>query len=355
MRFVTAKSLKTGMIVGRNFYNNSMCIMLRKGVVLTDSYINAIRRVNISGLYIDDIETRDIIIKPLIDEDLKLKFAAEVKNIFSSIQTMVKPETGVIESIIGTITDQISKKTDHVVSMFDLKSFDDYTFQHSIDVCLLAAVTGKAFNLSPHLLNQLALSAVYHDIGKMYVNPKIINKNGPLNEAENNEMRIHPQKGFDYMKKLGITRNDVLNGIFQHHERYDGTGYPQGLAGDDISYFAKIIALTDVFDAITSKRPYYEEAMLPSDAVEFIMALGGRHFDLELTNVFIKNISAYPVGLTIKLSNGMVGVVAENYPGYTLRPLVKVLPKKEEGSHPFFISLKSDRDAQNITITEVVR
>ncbi|MCL2707779.1 MAG: HD domain-containing protein, partial [Defluviitaleaceae bacterium] len=249
MRFVTAKSLLPGMVVGRNFYNNSMNIMLRKGVTLTENYIRSIRRININGLYIDDESTRDIIIKPLIDDELKLKFASEVKSIFQSVQSVVKPETGKIEEVVETIVEQISSRSDHVVSMFDLKSFDDYTFQHSIDVCILAAVLGQAHKLSAHLLKNLAISAVYHDIGMMFVDKQITYKTEPLTEKEQKIMMSHPERGSEYVKKLGITRNDVMRGVLEHHERYDGTGYPSALAGEQISLFGRIIALSDVFDA----------------------------------------------------------------------------------------------------------
>jgi len=352
MRFVAAKSLRPGMVVGRNFYNNSLCVMLRNGVALTDAYIRTIRRVNISGLYIDDEQTRDIVIKPLIEEELKLKFAVEVKNAFTSVKSVVKPDSGKIESIVKTVIDQISNKTDHVVNMLDLKSFDDYTFQHSIDVCILAAVIGRSLGLSSHLLNNLALSAVYHDIGKMFINPNIINKRQSLTESEEGEIVLHPDKGMEYVKKLGLQRNDVLSGIIQHHERMDGAGYPNSIPGEKISLFARVIALSDVFSAITAKRPY-EEAILPSEAIEYIMANAGLQFDFDLTKKFVANISAYPVGLTVRLSNGMTGIVAENFAGFTLRPLIKVI-EAGGAETPFYINLTDDESAKNITIAEVM-
>ncbi|MDR1665258.1 MAG: HD-GYP domain-containing protein [Clostridiales bacterium] len=352
MRFIAAKNLKPGMLVGKNFYNNSMCIMLRKGVLLNSSLIKTINRVNIAGLYIDDELTSDIVLKPLIDDDLKLEFATEVRSIFSSVQTVVKPVTGHMDNIVKSIIDQISSKPNYMVNMHELKLFDNYTFQHSINVCILSTVLGHAQKLSDNQINNLALAAVYHDIGKMFIDQRIINKPGPLTDEERAIVKKHPLLGIEYLRKLDMKRSDVLEGVFRHHERFDGMGYPSGLAGENIGIFGKIIALTDVFDAITSNRAYLT-ALLPSEAVEYIMANAGQHFDPELTQLFVNNISAYPIGVTVRLSNGLVGVVAENYTGYTMRPLVKILPGDPK-ERPYFINLRGDPAAKSVTIVGVI-
>lgn len=330
--------------------------MLRKGITLSETHIRTIKRIKIGGIYIDDELTRDILIKPLINDDLKLRFAGEVKNIFSSVKSKIIPNNDGIEDIIKMIIEQISTKSNHVVNMFDLKSFDNYTFQHSIDVCILCIVVGFQKKLSSHLLYNLALSAVYHDIGKMLIDAKILNKKGPLTAEEFNIIKKHPVLGVEYIKKLNIQRTDIINGVLQHHERYDGTGYPNALAGDRIGLFAKIIAIADVFDAITSERSY-KHAMLPSEAVEYIMSNANLHFDYELTRLFINSVSAYPVGLTVKLSNGQTGVVAENFEGFTLRPLIKLIPDDPEltDAPSEYLNLKDDFNTQSITIVEVVR
>ena len=340
------------MIVGRNFYNNSLQVTLRRGVALSESHVRTIRHVNISGLYIDDEQTRDIIIKPLLEEDLKLNFAHEVQNVFSSVQSMVEPETGMIEDMIHSVIAQISGRTNQLVSMFDLKAFDDYIFQHSIDVCILAVVAGQALQLSPHLLNNLAVSAVYHDIGKMHIDQQVVNKRGPLTDEEYAIMQKHPAMSVEFVKKIGVTRDDILQGIAQHHERMDGTGYPDAVAGEKIGLFGRIIALSDVFDAITSKRTY-KEAALPSEAVEQVLTGAGGPFDRALAELFVNNISVYPVGLTVRLSNGMTGVVAENHAGFAMRPRIKVF-SGEAGSPPFLIDLKNDFSARNISIVETL-
>lgn len=353
MRFVAAKDLSPGMIVGKTFYSNSMSVMLRKGIALSDTHIRAIHRINIGGIYIDDELTNDIPITPLIDDELKFQFAGEVKNIFTSVKSKITPNSNNMEDIIKMIVEQISSRSHHVVNMFDLKSFDDYTFQHSIDVCILSVVVGIHKNLPFNQLYNLALAGVYHDIGKMFIDPRILNKKGPLTAEEFKLIKDHPALGADYIQKMNITRNDILQGVLQHHERHDGTGYPNALTGSKISLFGKIIAISDVFDAITSERSY-KNAMQPSEAIEYIMSNASQHFDFELAKLFINSVSAYPVGTTIRLSNGLTAIVAENFQGFTLRPRVKVLPEAPN-MQPYYISLKDDPDAQCVTIINVIK
>ena len=351
MRFISAEKLEPGMVVGRTLYNG-MSILLNSGVMLTESYINAVRRININGIYIEDDQTKDIEIKPLIDDEVKVAFTKKVEEIFTSTQPKIRSADTKFEDVVKNIIEQIVSKSNHVVNMFELKVVDNYTFQHSIDVCILSVVMGINKQLKYSLLYDLALAAVYHDIGKMHINQRILEKRGPLTASEYAEIKEHPVLGVEHIKKMGIKQSHILTGILHHHERYDGTGYPNALTDQKISLFGKIIAIADVFDAIVSERPY-KHAMPPSEAVEYIMANANQHFDMEVSKLFISSVAAYPVGVTVRLSNGNIGVVAENYSGYTLRPLVKLLPDSPEDT-PVYINLKDDVNAQNITILGIV-
>ena len=135
------------------------------------------------------------------------------------------------------------------------------------------------------------------------------------------------------------------------YERYDGTGYPNQKAGTDISLFGRIVAIADVYDAITSDRPY-RKGILPSKAMEYIMGGSGYHFDFDLISIFTRKIAAYPLGTCIKLSNGLIGIVVENYPDACTRPKIRLIDETSEGVH--YINLRDDFRNNNLTIVEIV-
>jgi HD-GYP domain-containing protein (c-di-GMP phosphodiesterase class II) len=186
-----------------------------------------------------------------------------------------------------------------------------------------------------------------HDIGKKFTPIEILTKPGSLTTEELNTIKEHPSNGYHFIKKYFPTISATTYvGILQHHERYDGSGYPSGIKGEDITIFGRILAVCDVYDALVSDRPYHN-AHLPSEALEFIQGGSGTMFDPNVVLVFSFKIAAYPLGTAVKLSNGEVGIVVENYEEFNTRPKVKIL-KNKVATH--FLNLKSDYEARNITI-----
>lgn len=190
------------------------------------------------------------------------------------------------------------------------------------------------------------------DIGKVFVSQEILNKPDKLTEEEYEHMKSHSLMGYEYLKKrLDIPVVSYI-GALQHHERYDGTGYPHGVEGTKISLFGKIIAVADVYDALVSDRPY-RKPLLPSEAMEYIMGGSGTMFDTQIVNVFIQRVSPYPVGTSVLLSDGYVGIVVENYSDCCLRPKIKVIGHKTEKVKPYYLSLKEDRSKLDVTIVGI--
>jgi HD-GYP domain-containing protein (c-di-GMP phosphodiesterase class II) len=220
---------------------------------------------------------------------------------------------------------------------------------------------GVHLGFSNSLVESLAIAALNHDIGKMRIPLEILNKTDNLTPEELQIIMKHPALGVEYYARTGKLDPIIEKGILQHHECYDGSGYPEGLKHDRISQVSRIIALADVFDAITSKH-IYKEAYLPSEAMEYIMANSGIHFDPELVKLFIRKVAPYPVGMSVRLSNGLVGIVAETFENFTMRPRVKIIPNMHSPNlaptdsspdKPYFLNLKNPENA-DITIIGVV-
>jgi len=195
----------------------------------------------------------------------------------------------------------------------------------------------------------LGMAALMHDVGKIFIPKEIINKRSKLTKEEFELIKKHPIKGYKMLKNSNSFPYHSCIGILHHHERFNGTGYPTGLSGEEISLLGRIITVSDVYDALTSDRPY-RKALFPSEAVEYIMGGCGTLFDPKISNAFVKIIAPYPVGVSVKLSNNKSGIVVKNYPDFCLRPVVKILFHGNTPVEPYFIDLKNDSNARDIVI-----
>jgi len=354
MRFVPSYCLRKGMTLAENLYGRSGTILLTKGTVLTSAYLKSILRLNFNGVYIDDDYSKDLEIVRLIDENLKVQAVQAVKNMFITAGDGYKvseSQQRQIQELVSSIIGDILKNEHAMINMIDIKVFDDYTYYHSVNVAVISIVMGVALDFDRHQLHDLCLGALLHDIGKVFIPKHILQKENDLNYEEIEEVRRHPIVGCEYLKKAFNLPNTVTAAIMDHHEKCDGSGYPEGRTGERISKFGKIVAVADVYDALTSDRPY-RTALLPSDAIELVMGSAGTHFEASLVDTFLRRIAPYPIGTIVMLSNGYTGIVVENYVDFCLRPTVRVIKKDDRDCAPFLLDLVREENA-NITIVMV--
>lgn len=355
MRFVPASCLREGMKVAKTLYGKNNEKLLVSGIVLNHKYIDSIQRMKYPGLYIDDDLSRDIEIINVINEELRMETVNGIKKIFTIIKNHKDPgaKTDSIKNMVESIVDELLANKNMMVNMIDLKCFDNYTYLHSVNVAVLSIVTGIAMGLDRMTLSRLGLSAILHDIGKVFINKKILNKPGSLTEDEFEEMKMHSMLGYNYAKEKFRLPIASYAGIIDHHEKFDGSGYPNAKNGKCISLFGRIISLADIYDALSSERPY-RKAMSPSEAIEFVMGNFETHFDPLIAGVFIRKVAPYPVGTTIRLSNGYTAIVVENFESVCLRPRVRVIRIDDKDVVPFELNMMTDFSILNIVIEDVV-
>lgn len=355
MRFVPAGCLREGMEIAKPLYGKNNEVLLMAGVKLTQKYIDSIRRKRFPGVYINDDLSRDIEIVNTISDELRIETSRGIRKLFREIKDQKNPREAmksIIQQVDSIIEELLANKS-VMVNMIDLKCFDNYTYMHSVNVAVLSVVVGIAMGLERETLKRLGLSAILHDIGKVFISSRIINKPGVLTDREFNEMKKHSQLGYDYARTRFKLSQAVCLGIVDHHEKYDGTGYPNGKKSGEISHFGKIIVLTDIYDALTSERPY-RRAQSPSEAMEYIMGGVETLFDPRVSTVFIRKVAPYPVGTTVMLSNGDTAIVLENYEEVCLRPRVRVIKRGDEDVVPFELNLATDYSLLNVVITGMV-
>ncbi|SHI12747.1 HD-GYP domain, c-di-GMP phosphodiesterase class II (or its inactivated variant) [Sporobacter termitidis DSM 10068] len=355
MRFVPANCLREGMRVARTLYGKNNEKLLIAGVELSKKNIDSIQRKKFPGLYIDDDLSRDISVISTISDELRMETAKGVKKIFTEAKDRGDPKAkivGIMQQVDG-IVDELLANRYMMVNMIDLKCYDNYTYLHSVNVAVLSIVTGIAMGLDRDTLSRLGLSAILHDIGKVFINKKIINKPGILTPEEFEEVKKHSQLGYDYARNKFRLQSVIYTGIIDHHEKYDGSGYPNGKCGGEISLFGKIIAVADVYDALTSERPY-RKAQSPSEAMEYVLGGVESIFDPRVSTIFIRKVAPYPIGTTVRLSNGYTAIVLENFEEVCMRPRVRVIKAGGEDVMPFELNLMTDYNLLSIVIEGIV-
>jgi len=210
---------------------------------------------------------------------------------------------------------------------YNTHTYDSYTFSHSVNVAVLSILLGKSLNYDKLKLQKLGTGSILHDIGKTLLPEKILSKKKELTEKEYKLVKKHPRLGYDYLENNDISPV-AKNPILYHHERIDGSGYPKGITIDEMHDFTKIVAITDVFDALTSDR-VYRKRWPTFKTINYLMSHTNNKFDLKMVKNFVRNLTIYPNGTQVKLSNGEKGIVKEQNPNYPTRPIIRIIENSE--------------------------
>ena len=331
MRRVSLDVVKPGMKVGRAITNSNGQVLLNAGVILNEKYIARLKLMGVPSLYIDDGLLPDIQVDDVIPEETRVKAIMQVKELLQihsrSMGSSAK-DTENIYMTINEIIDQLLSNTMLMVDLVDIRTMDDYVFAHSVNVCVLALMTGISLGYERPKLFHLGMGALLHDIGKIQIPKEILNKPGPLTEEEYDVVKKHPELGLKMLAQNPQVSNLSRLVVYQHHERYCGDGYPRGIKDKDIHEFSQITGMVDMYDALTADR-VYRKAFQPHEAYEMISAAGNYLFPYHIIEPFLANIAAYPAGTLVELSNGSVAVVLGTKKGYALYPRVRILYDKE--------------------------
>ena len=245
-----------------------------------------------------------------------------VVEMFSHVRMGRALELEHIGALVDDISSSIARHPNAFISLARLKSLNDYTYMHSVAVCALMIALGNQLNLPAALIRRVGMAGLLHDIGKMAIPGAILNKPGRLSRDEFELVRTHPLEGEKTLLATSQLCDMVVDVCLHHHERIDGSGYPHQLAGDQISLFARMAAVCDVYDAITSDRSY-NQGWDPAVAIQQMSTWDG-HFDDEVFRAFLKSVGIYPVGSIVQLKSGSIGVVIEQHPDSLLTPKIKL-------------------------------
>ncbi|MGI5921856.1 MAG: HD-GYP domain-containing protein [Syntrophomonadaceae bacterium] len=325
MRKIPVEYAEEGMILGRSIIDSEGHILLRRGVELDELYINRLLDLGIRHIYIrDNIFGDTYEIEEVISEETRINTVKLVKKTFSRLQQDRKINTVALRKVVNNILDEILDNSNVLLSITDISALNDFTFYHSVSVCTLAIMTGITLRYNDTKLRELGIGALLHDIGKSKLDPQLLEREGNLSEEEYALLSKHPELGFQIIRSYADLSLLSAHVAFQHHERWDGRGYPRQLKGAQIHEYARIVAAANIYDELMADRPN-RPAYDVSQAINLIKRMAGIYFDPEVVKALISNIASYPLGSIIKLNTGDIGIVTRLNSEAPHRPVVRIV------------------------------
>ncbi|MBS4537278.1 HD-GYP domain-containing protein [Clostridium sp. D2Q-11] len=346
MGLIKVKDATPGMIISKDINNNdNNVVILASGTILNKSHLKRLKDMGINDIQIlkeENEESESKIKRDLFFENHK-KLEEELNVLFNRVKIGKKIMVQEISGIVNEIIKDISNNNNILGRLRQLKNNGVYIQDHSINVSLLATMIGKWLGYSEGELKQLSMAGLFHDIGMIKIPQKIIDKPGPLNQEEFIMVINHTINGYKILKETIDLSNNSAYGALQHHEREDGTGYPLGIKSNEIHEFGKIIAVCDVFNAMTSNRVYKGKES-PFKVAEEILYDSFGTLDGRISTVFLNNISKFYIGNIVKLNNGSIGEIVYVNKAVPTRPVIKV--------DNVFIDLLKNKDYEVVDIID---
>lgn len=336
MRYVPTERLETGMLIAHPIYDDRGRILIHDYNELSEKYMQKIKELGLQGIYIEDRHSSDVVIKDIISGKLRNK----------GIHALKALDIGQCINVSKEIVNEMLSNSTWDYGMVDIRSFEEYLYRHSVQVAVLATLIGIGMGFSRKELEELCLGGLLHDLGMLRVGKNISTTDAVLSYIEVAQVRLHPKISLRMIEERRDIMMTTRMAVLQHHENEDGSGYPEGKAGDKIHRFAKILHVADTYDALISKRPY-RKPYTYQEAVEYLMGRCNAQFNKEIVQQFLKSVPVYPKGFPVMLSDGREGFVLRNKKGFPLRPVIRLLDGKE-------IDLSDVKKNRNITLHSVM-
>lgn len=340
MQRTLISELKPGVILAKDIYNHNGVMLIPKGTTSSGDLIKYLQNAGVNDIYTDDEEQetyeaindlqKNLCIDDIICNNTKVQAQKQIKKTMLRFNSMGKIQIGKINALVESIIEQLLSKRDIVLSLSRLRSIDNYTYEHSLNVCVLSIILGIDLKVEKQLLSILGTGAIMHDVGKVVVPEDILKKPSRLTPAEFAEIKKHTEYGYEILKNSDISEEAAGIALY-HHEKYDGSGYNRNFSGERIPLFSRIVAVADAYDAMSNDR-VYKKRMQPDQVYREIVRLTGKHFDTSVIEMFLKHLSIYPVGTGVILNTNHKGVVIAQNKYLPESPVIRIFKRDRNSS-----------------------
>lgn len=361
MRRVSLQYIQPGMVLSRDAYDFHGNVILALGTRLTIDNISTLSRMGGGEVFIEDRRVDDVSVTSLMPARLEGAAVQKLHELLDSSKAIINSsgsqriDLTSVEQTIFSMVEILFPVVMGEVNATGCFSLKDYDHVHPVQVTSLSLLMGRKAGYDEAELAKLGLAALLENIGYIVLPPGMLGEPGQLTKTEVQELHQHPSYGYQILTEHARhVAPESTRAIFEHHERWDGSGYPRGLKGSNISHYARILAVVDTYYALASRRPH-RQRYLPNEAIEFIMAYSGELFDPELVQLFTRLVPLYPTGVTVKLNTGEMGIVSDARVGFIGRPTVRICYDKHQNE----VAKPTDMDLvesehQHRLVTEVV-
>jgi len=341
--------LKPGMKLAKDVRLPDGRLLLLAGFAVKPLYLRKLEAFNIDHVYVEEGQYTPI--EEFEEEKIYNHAYTTIKNIFAMARKDEKADLASVRTSVGDILRRVMENETVMLHLTGIRDIDNYTFLHSVDVCIYSIILGKKLGYGKEPLMSLGMGAILHDIGKCKVPLDILQKPGKLTDDEFAQMKLHTVRGCEIIKNTWRMNPKVANIAFQHHEKWDGTGYPLGTSSNLIDPLSRIVALADVYDALTSDR-VYKKRELPHKAASYIKSNAGLLFDPFIVDLFINNIAAYRDGTLVLLNTGELGSVISSGEAGSERQKISVFSNKwgPPVLQPYIVDLNENSDIDIVEI-----
>ena len=297
MRFVQFESIQSGMVLARPVYSDSKGILAGRGIAINENVLKHLESMGVQGVYIEDSRFDDVTLEDVIKEEYRIK----------AYDALKAGDFNMCVSLVKAMAAEMKSHTRNDIELIDIRSFKNYEYAHSVSVAVYCIAMGLKMSMNEEQLNNLAIAAILHDIGKFDISSRVLNSKQIYKNRQMDEMMKHPMYSYEDLKAYPNVSAVARNTILHHHENLDGSGY-YGITADKIGLHSRILRVVDTYDALTSTKRY-RAAFTPAAAFRCIADDAGKIYDIEVARTFFSIAPMFPLGYTVKLDNGKAAVV----------------------------------------------
>lgn len=326
MKKQNINDIKIGMIIGEDLYNSFDVMIIASGTIITKQVLNTIDKLDLFEIAILEKEEEGNKKFVIVEDKVQKTYESTVESfrkLFDGAKIGEQILAEEVSEILTPMLDEVKTNPQLAKKLWQIEACDEYTYDHSVTVSMASALLGKWMGFNDAAINEIATAGLLHDIGKCNIPDEILKKPDRLTEEEFKVMKTHSTLGYLLLKNNKTFTDNILQGVYQHHEKYDGKGYPNKLVGENIHLYGRLIAIADVYSAMTSNR-IYRKKMSPFLVAKLILDYSFGYLDPTAVNVFLTNISNFYIGSIVKLNDNRIGEIILINKTNPYRPLVKI-------------------------------